>query len=197
LPVSFLGLGYGAAVSWAWPANRALDVAQAISLHAFADPTGTLGRIAYDLGNVYQKTGVEVHNSTVFFRFLQLNLDQVAAFRPRVPGLTADGLRAAEAEIEQVIARWTGVKSDRRDADLIRREFTWAADMLRHGARRGIWMLDRLDGRDDVAVRAALAADADRLIATYRDLWLARSRPGGLKDSVVHMERMRQDYDEG
>jgi hypothetical protein len=106
-------------------------------------------------------------------------------------------LRAAEAEIEQVIARWTGVKSDRRDADLIRREFTWAADMLRHGARRGIWMLDRLDGRDDVAVRAALAADADRLIATYRDLWLARSRPGGLKDSVVHMERMRQDYDEG
>ena len=40
----------------------------------------------------------------------------------------------------------------------------------------------------------ALAEDADRLIVEYRDLWLARSRPGGLADSARRLERMRQDY---
>ena len=40
----------------------------------------------------------------------------------------------------------------------------------------------------------ALAEDADRLIVEYRDLWLARSRPGGLADSAGRLERMRQVY---
>jgi hypothetical protein len=77
---------------------------------------------------------------------------------------------------------------------LIRREFTWAADMLRHGARRGIWMLGKLDGREDAALRAALAADAGRLIAEYRELWHARSRPGGFRESVGRMAKIREDY---
>ena len=51
------GLCVGRGASWAWDANRD-DVAQAISLYAFDDPTGTMGRVAYDLGNVYQKTEV-------------------------------------------------------------------------------------------------------------------------------------------
>jgi hexosaminidase len=194
LPVSYLGFAYGAALSWACEANREMDIAQAISVYAFKDLTGALGRIAYDLGNAYQKTGVEVHNSTIMVRMLQATYEEFAANRNRYPGLNAGGLIAAEAEVDRVMARYGEVKSGRKDADLIRREYAWAADMLRHGSRRGVWMLGKQDGREDATLRAALAADADRLIAEYRELWHARSRPGGFKESVGRMEKMRRDY---
>jgi hypothetical protein len=203
LPTSYLGFAYGAAVSWAYDANRGIDIAQAISTYAFDDPSGQLGRIAYDLGNVHLKAGVDVHNSTILVRFLQWSFAQAAPNRERVSGLTADGLRAAVAEIDAVMARWpaeyTATESAGRlldDAarDLVRREYTWAADMLRHGARRGVWMLGKLDGQEDAALRAALAVDAARLIAEYRELWHARSRPGGFRESVGRLEKMRSDY---
>ena len=67
LPVSYLGFAAGAAYAWALEANRALDVARAVSQHAFQDSTGSLGRAAYDLGNVYRSVGVEPHNSSEIF----------------------------------------------------------------------------------------------------------------------------------
>ena len=36
--------------------------------------------------------------------------------------------------------------------------------------------------------------DAAEIIAEQEALWLARSRPGGLKDSLARMEKMRRDY---
>jgi hexosaminidase len=194
LPVSYLGFAYGAALSWACNTNRDMDITQMVSQFAFDDPTGASGRIAYDLGNAYQKTGVEIHNSTVMVRMLQATYEQFAANRNRYPGLNSDGLIAAEAEVDRVMARYDEVKSGRQDADLIRREYAWAADMLRHGSRRGVWMLGKQDGCEDAALRATLDADAERLIAEYGALWHARSRPGGFKESVGRMEKMRQDY---
>ena len=46
------GAEYNAGI-WAFDANRAMDVAAVVSTHAFGDPTGSMGRVAYDLGNVY------------------------------------------------------------------------------------------------------------------------------------------------
>jgi len=237
LPVSYLGFGYGAAVSWACAANVESDIAAAVSAFAFHDLTGTLGRIAYDLGNAYLKTGVAIHNSTIMARLMQITFAQFVVNRARYPNLTADGLQAAIAKIDAVMARWPASDTDGEPVEptpaqqqgkaaawqkaggavgerveptplpysrpaiaqhpgreLIRREYAWAADMLRHGARRGIWMLGKLDGAEDVALRAALVADAERLMAEYRDLWHARSRPGGFAESVARMEKMRGDY---
>lgn len=194
LPVSYLGFGYGAAVSWACAANVESDIATAVGRYAFDDPSGALGRIAHDLGNAYLKTGVDVHNATVLARMLQTTYAQFVANRQRYPNFTAEGLLAAVAEVDAVMARWPAAASRRPDADLIRREYAWAADMLRHGARRGVWMLGKADGQEDAALRVALAADAERLMAEYRELWHARSRPGGYAESVGRMEKMRGDY---
>jgi hypothetical protein len=194
LPVSYLGFAYGAAVSWACAANVESDIAGAVSRFAFGDPTGALGRIAYDLGNAYLKTGVDIHNSTIMARMLQITFAQFVANRQRYPNLTAAGLTAAIAEIDAVMARWPTGASPRPDADLIRREYAWAADMLRHGARRGIWMLGKADGHEAAALRVALATDVGRLMAEYGELWHARSRPGGFAESVGRMEKMRGDY---
>ena len=210
LPVSYLGFAYGAAVSWACAANVESDIAQAVSRFAFGDPTGALGRVAHDLGNAYLKTGVDIHNSTIMARMLQITFAQFAANRQRYGNVTAEGLVAAVAEIDAVMARWPAAsavgepvepapfpRSDPSTSSgraLIRREYAWAADMLRHGARRGVWMLGKAEGQEDGALRAVLAADAERLMAEYRDLWHARSRPGGFAESVGRLEKMRGDY---
>ena len=77
--------------------------------------------------------------------------------------------------------------------DLVQREYAWVADMMRHACRRGIWALA---GAWPALVRqrSVWRRTPTGLIAEYRNLWLARSRPGGLADSAGRLERMRQDY---
>ena len=80
----------------------------------------------------------------------------------------------------------------RPDADLIRREFSNAAQLLRHACRRASAVL--AGSLADDGVRDALDQDMQALIAEYRQLWLARNRPGGLEDSAGRLERARADY---
>jgi hypothetical protein len=46
-------------------------------------------------------------------------------------------------------------------------------------------------GPDGPALRADLAA----LVAAQRERWLATSRPGGLPDSLRHLERALAEYE--
>lgn len=188
LLVGYLGFAYGAALAWAYDANRDQDMAQAVSLHAFRDPTGGMGRLAYDLGNAYLQTGVLLHNNSVLFRLLQESPDDIAAR----DGLTKANLEKTLNYIDEATAALDDARPNRPDADLIRREFRWAADMLRHACRRGIWSL----GRDDLTLRQHLAQDAAQLQTEHRQIWLARNRSGGLSDSQARFEKMRRDYDE-
>ena len=54
LPMSYLGYAAGAAYSWAYEANLDLDLRAAVSRFAFDDPSGAMGSLAYELGNVYK-----------------------------------------------------------------------------------------------------------------------------------------------
>jgi hypothetical protein len=190
LPVSYLGYAYGAAVSWAYEANRDLDIAQAISAYAFRDPAGTMGHIAHDLGNAYKETGVTVENGTVLFRILQMAPDQIA----EIIGLSEEGLQKTLTYLDTVIARLPEARMQRPDSDLIRREFAWAAEMLRHACRRGLWALGKARGAEDTALRQALAEEADHLMAEFREIWDRRNRTGGFNDSLARVEKMGQDY---
>ena len=46
LPISELGFAMGAAYSWAWEANREVDVPRVVSQCVFDDPSGNFGRVA-------------------------------------------------------------------------------------------------------------------------------------------------------
>jgi hexosaminidase len=190
LSVSYLGFAYGAAVSWAHQANQGLDIGPAISTYAFRDPSGTMGRFAYDLGNTYQEPGVSVHNASILFRILQASPEEIA----EKEGLSVDGLRKALEFIDGVMDTASEARLERSDADLIHREFAWVADMLRHACRRGIWALGKAAGGEDAALRQDLADDARRLMEEFREIWHARNRPGGFKDSLARMERVCADY---
>ena len=66
------------------------------------------------------------------------------------------------------------------DSDIVRDELRTAARLARHGALR--------------LLGAAERADLQEAIAEQERCWLARSRPGGLADSLAHLHRSLADY---
>jgi len=183
--VSYLGFGVGAAYAWSLEANRALDVPAAISRFAFDDPTGTMGAITYDLGNVYQIPNIpRIHNSSVLFHLLQ----GAVADEERFKNVTAEDFEATLERIDTILAPLPDVQMRRPDADTIKREFASAGRLLRHACRRALQLLGQ---ETDTA---AMLVDLEEAIAEHKALWLARNRPGGLEDSLARFEPLRKAY---
>ena len=181
LPVAYLGLAYGAAVAWGLEANRDLDVPAMLDTHVFRDRAGALGRVAYDLGEVYRLPGVLVKNASVLA--LLLLFPERPLGEGRLAGLTAEGLERARAGIDEAIAPLVRARSERDDAATIAAEFELAAGLLLHACNRGI---ARLTGTPQSALRGELLA----LIDTYERIWRLRNREGGLSYSVGRLRRL-------
>ena len=185
LPVSFLGFGAGAALSWALDANRERDHAPAVGRFACGDATGLIGEVLRDLGNVYRAVGHEPHNSSLLFRILQRPL----GWARDEESITPTGLDRAEAAIAAAVVPLASARPTGADAALLGREVAFTARLLRHAIGRG-----RLAKSPSAEARVELAADLEAISAEYRSLWLARNRPGGLVDSAVRLERLREEY---
>ena len=201
-PTSYLGYVYGAAVSWALAANAGIDLPAVLSLHAFDDPTGTMGRLAFDLGNVYKVyerlTSRRVHNANFLVRLLYA---PVGDLNPRFITLDLDAFREAKREIDAAMALLPQARLRGPDGELIRREYENAARLLRHACALGEFKV-RLSKVESETEKATLAGRADELaddmreiLAEHRELWLARNRVGGLEQgSGKHFEKMIAEY---
>jgi hypothetical protein len=92
------------------------------------------------------------------------------------------------------MAPLTKVRMARPDAEDIRKEFGWVADMLRLACRLGMARLQegqhRPLGAIPVQTRTALATELRALIGRHRELWQGRNRPGGLDDSTARLGRI-------
>jgi len=187
LPVSYLGFAFGAACAWNCEANRALPVAEAISWYAFDDPSGNLGRVACEMGNLYRLPGMAQPNGSALFYVLQMPLEEIAR---RGQSVSAAQWYAVLEAIDQAMMPLAQTTSSRADLDLIRREYHLAARMLFHACHRAL-----LACGAPVRDARALRDDMDDIIAEYRAVWLERNRPGGLVDSVARLERARADYE--
>lgn len=190
LPASFLGFVMGAAYSWCHTTAEEIDVPEAISRFAFDDPTGAMGRVIYDLGNVYQVPGYVPRWGNILFYILQdpQTDEDVHEFE------VADFERTLDA-IDDAMAPLDDAQMARPDAALVKREFKMMAWMLRHACKVAILRLT--DNEDQAAaLRAELAADLEAMLEAYKDLWLTRNRPGGLKDSLARFDKLRAAYNE-
>lgn len=186
LPVSYLGFVAGAADSWALEANRDMDISHTLSLYAFDDPSGNMGQVAYDLGNVYRAVGVEPSNSSTLFWLLHQPLSLATDYGGLAP---ASSLYHTLEVIDQTARPLKVSQSSRADIHLLNQEFDLTLHMLRHACQRGLFALH------EAGVSASwLDKDLLELIDEYKLVWLSRNRPGGLKDSLAGLERSRKDY---
>ena len=189
LPVEYLGLMYGAAMSWSPEASADMDVARTLSLQAFDDPSGVTGKVAYDLGNAYQISGARSRNGSLLAQmyFVPLKSDwPMHRVREGGFGDTSDQLAAT-------LSRLDASKMRRDDAPLVVDEYTCAVEMADIGAAIGGAKFARTTGVPAAKVRTAYKRAARRLDAVvpeYERLWLVRNRPGGMPDSVARIRKL-------
>jgi hypothetical protein len=192
--VSEPGLAYGAAVSWCLESNASIDLGAALSAHVFGDASGGLASAVLALGDVHRLITPQFPNMSALVS--NLYYPQLPVGRGLTAGLTLAELDSVEACLDE--ARRSAATADptRADGALLVDETVFGADLVALLVRDA---RARLDGDGSLgsvpsSVRAQLDRDLTALIERYRVLWSARSRPGGLTDSVGWLENLRSAY---
>lgn len=169
----------------AWPLPRLLNT------HVFGDPESRLGAVLSGLGQLAIECG-RVRNASALSVLL-------TKFEQPFP---PPELCALDPETLRRVARRTAMAGDltRGDAPgtdegvLAQQELAWAAELLRFACSLGEWRLEAGAGRRLEELpehrRTKLAEFLEPLIERHRELWLLRSRPGGLDRSARWLERI-------
>ena len=194
LPISEPGLAYGAAVSWCLDTNADIDLAAALSVHAFDDPTGELASALLAIGDAHRELTPQVPNHSILV--LHLYFPQVRVGHGLTTGITAEELDAVERRLAAARDAIDRARPRRPDAVQLADELHWTIDvmaLLVDDARARI-AGDGSVGSVPEAQRAEFADRVDTIIDRHRALWLARNRPGGLADSVAWLDNLRAAY---
>lgn len=188
-PVPWLGFMYGAAMAWSPDASADMPLAAALSLHAYDDPSGRTGRIAYDLGNAHLLSGALSRNGTLPAQMYQLPFDSDWPMHRVRPG----GFEAVADRYAALSAQLDPSRMRRPDAQLVVDELRHGARMAIAGANIGAAKHARASGASRSRLRASwkrIAREIDALVPEHERLWLARNRPGGLPDSTARLRTL-------
>lgn len=182
--VSDLPTLYGGAVSWCAESNSEVDVATVANEFLYRDPAGVIGRVLDRVGRLDGETGRVARNDSPLF----------AAMFPHqmhLVGGRTDPTKLANTigELESAIDDLAGAQPECVDARILLEELSVAIGLAHHGALRMAREVDMNCPDDDW-----LRDDLGGLIGQYRDVWLERSRPGGLNESIGHLEQTLSGY---
>jgi len=176
--VSFAPLAFGASIAWCADSNRDLDVATALDTFVFDDRRGLLGTAVLRAAEVYRQSGARAFNgSPLFYPLVGVEGSFLGGPPPNTDGIARvmDELSAAERDITNAEPRCA-------DGELIQRELRQAIRLTRIGAAL-LARQHQLEVDESVADSDAIAIALEE----QRACWLARSRPGGLEDSLAKL----------
>jgi len=184
----------------AWGASSRAETARGVDGEGGPGGEGGvdgLGAFALELGRAGEATGLAVPNASP----LSLLLTSVAtppAADPRLADLTVEGLERAAAHLDACARRLPSgshpAAAPRGDPRSFADEGRAALDLLAFATRLGRARLTAAPGAPlaalDPAVRAALADELRLRLEDHRRLWVRRSRPGGLDESLAWLRRV-------
>lgn len=166
--ISFGPLLFGGAVSWSLSGNRDLDLPAMLDRYVFDDTSQRLGGALEVLGRAWRGTGQRAFNGS------PLQAALVPEQHHHVVGDPDPArVRRLVDQLDEAIVAVESSEPGCADGEVVRRELANAARLARHGALR---LLDQASPEDLVGT-----------VDEYAECWLARSRPGGLKDSVAYL----------
>lgn len=196
LPISYLGIAVGAALSWSLETNRNLDVPAALNRHAFEDRAGVMGKLAYELGNIYLLPGLARRNASQLFWMLQYSPEQLkqaqqglAQADSSIPGATPPAvpdptLIEALNSIDRIMAPLENSQMTSPEAELVKREYRLTANMLRLACWRG------LEASESGQFEDEYNSQKPAILEEYKAVWLSRNQPGGLVDSMAGLLKL-------
>ncbi|MCL6519387.1 MAG: family 20 glycosylhydrolase [Armatimonadetes bacterium] len=173
LSVSYLGFLAGAMVSWNSTVDPKKTIVENLSIHAFGDRTGKMGRAFYDLGDIYRRFKKRTFNSTVPWQMLFRDMND-----PKfAENLSLEEFAEMERRLKEIADTARGDDMHAVDAEIVREEFAQVIKMLQLAADVGRIRLGTPKPRN-------LASRVAELKRKQERVWLLRNRPGGLQDSL-------------
>ncbi|MBI1280165.1 MAG: family 20 glycosylhydrolase [Anaerolineaceae bacterium] len=196
ISISLLGFAYGAGVSWCLETNEKLDLPPLLNLFIFNDSAGVMGKLAYDLGEVYKIIGPEHINGQILAYTMQVPTERIQSSiiahetsAEKKADIQPDTLRRVVDTIKGIIEPINKAQMTRPDAAIIAAEFQQAANLLIHSAKRLLFVTD------EEGTPQALHEELQSLLSKQRGIWLARNRTGGLDDSLKRFETINTEYE--
>jgi hypothetical protein len=178
--ISFVPLVLGGAYAWDLSANRALDPVEVANEQVFDDPSGVAGQVFVELGFSWKPVGPSNSNGSALFMCL------IPSWPPQWWGEAQDPEVVEEVgqELLSLIDRLKDADMRCKDAELVKEELVHAAKMAKLGA--------------DVLLESETVTEERIAQAKLKqaELWLKRSRPGGLQDSLGKLLNRLSDFTE-
>nr|WP_314844947.1 family 20 glycosylhydrolase [uncultured Microbacterium sp.] len=184
--VSFGPLLLGGAVSWCLDSNGELDLADLINVEAVGDATGRLGRATVEAGRAAAALRSPLLNASQLFTVLWRAGDIAPGSWP-----SAEGIVDARGHLDEARRLLDGAEPSALDGQLSIDELALGIDLALFGAEilgLGHGRLADLDAATAARLRDAL----DALLERQREVWLRRSRRGGLDDAIGRMMPLRR-----
>ena len=204
LTVSYLGYAYGAGVSWAYRSNRSDHLLlDRMSLHVFEDKRGKLGRVFYDLGKLDEKVCRNPINHSSLYVALQGHLDGAPFWDYEITlegwrDYSVSGARKALSLLKRYAGEVEKAKPSCPDGKEVILELRQIINQFAHACHKVMVAHQLRSGKASRGeLRSAIQRqirDLSKIKQRHRQLWPARNRPGGLKDSLATFDKVVQDY---
>ncbi|MFT4798699.1 MAG: hypothetical protein ACJAYE_002525 [Candidatus Azotimanducaceae bacterium] len=174
LPISYPGYAIGACESWRQGSSARADLADLVNRSFLGESSKTTAQTIIQLGKVLELAKSPLRNATIFNRtlFWNMNLEPGAT-----KDLASEQIKACGDELRTLLA------APPSESPLVAAEIRNAILMAMHG-------IDRLRYfRGEAIPRQRLRAEMMAIKAEHGRLWLARNRPGGLQESIEHLDK--------
>lgn len=186
LPIAYPGISHGAAIGWCLEANQDRDIEDGLNHLVFNDTAQVLGGTLLAIGNMYKAWGILLPNSSPLFWLLQNPADEILSFFPEELNRIQETLDI----LDDTQGKLSGLHLHRPDAATIKREMNMTIGLMRHACKRALWLKNK-----NTHTAKELLYEINGLLFDFQELWLQRSRPGGLRDSLAKFDTIREEYD--
>jgi hypothetical protein len=194
ISTSYVGIAWGAAMSWRPLENEHLDMYAAIDAHMYRDRAGKATEFTLKAGHFFLLEGEQPQdNTTLTHRFMMTGLK----WRHLCKGLTRAAFDDMVTYFDNLRPLVDQMDFATEEGELIKREFTLSLDACCLLQNVGLFYVGV--PTDDAALRReallALKAGIPAIVERTEDLWMIRNRRSYLAESVEPWKELLADVE--
>ncbi len=177
LPISYPGFLMGACQSWNAKISNNLDLEAGLNRIFFKEDSPLTATLLVELGKVLELAPSKISNASIFNRLLFWSMQHEPTVTRTIPD---EQLALCESALSDIRSRIVSI-NPAVDGELVQAEMLNAIEMATHGIHRLQYLRGAQLSRD------FLRENLSKIIGNHEKLWLARNRPGGLRESAGYL----------
>lgn len=186
-PTTLPGLVACAVFSWYGDAESNLDLTPQINELFFKDEDQQAANVLLELGDVDRMLPVSIGNQSFLCASTRLPLPELQKLLADCP---EDALQGVINQTWEWDAALNAATLHAKDGAWLRDELDLAIGLTRFAAQRCLAIKAHRDAIESFQLNDSLRADLSQLIGQYEQLWIRRSRIGGLHESTARLRQM-------